>query len=55
MSGVVMIRSGKRVGFECRVCRVRELRTDAQAAKAARMEHVATAAHRSSLRAARRE
>jgi hypothetical protein len=50
-----MIRSGKRSGFECSVCRTREVCTDAAAAKAARMRHVATAAHRSSLRAARRE
>jgi hypothetical protein len=50
-----MIRSGKRVGFECGVCRVRELLTDGVAAKTARMKHVASAPHRSSLRAARRE
>jgi hypothetical protein len=50
-----MIRSGKRFGFECRVCRIRELRADAADAKAARMQHVATAVHRSSLRAARKE
>jgi hypothetical protein len=55
MPAVTMFRSGKRVGFECRVCRVRELCADASAAKSARINHVATAAHRSSLRAARRE
>jgi hypothetical protein len=55
MPSVKMIRSGKRVGFECGVCRMRELFADGAAAKAARMKHVATASHRSSLRAARRE
>jgi len=55
MLAVKMIRSGKRVGFECLVCRMRELREDAAAAKTARMLHVASPAHRSSLRAARRE
>jgi hypothetical protein len=55
MLAVTMIRSGKRVGFVCRVCRLRELCEDAAAAKSARMAHVATAAHRSALRAARRE
>jgi len=55
MSAVTMIRSGKRVGFECRVCRVRELYADAPLARTARMKHVSTAVHRSSLRAARRE
>jgi hypothetical protein len=55
MASVKMIRSGKRPGFECDVCRVRELCPDGGSAKAARMKHVASAAHRSSLRAARRE
>jgi hypothetical protein len=55
MPAVKMIRSGKRPGFTCDVCRVRELYPDAGAAKAARMKHVASAPHRSSLRAARRE
>jgi hypothetical protein len=55
MPSVKMIRSGKRSGFECAVCRVRELYADGGAAKTARMKHVASAPHRSSLRAARRE
>jgi len=55
MPAVKRIRVGKRFGFECTVCRARELLDDAQAAKAARMMHVASPAHRSSLRAARRE
>jgi hypothetical protein len=55
MPAVTMIRSGKRVGFDCRVCRVRELFDDPAGAKAGRMRHVALAVHRSSLRAARRE
>jgi hypothetical protein len=55
MPAVTMIRSGKRIGFECGVCRRKELFESHDAAKAARMKHVATAAHRSSLRAARRE
>jgi hypothetical protein len=54
MAAVMMIRSGKRVGFECLVCRIREMSASADAAKAARMKHVALSAHRSSLRAARR-
>jgi hypothetical protein len=55
MLAVKMIRSGKRAGFECSVCRLRELCADGPAAKLARMSHVATAVHRSALRAARRE
>jgi hypothetical protein len=50
-----MVRVGKRFGFECLVCRLREMCADPAAAKAARMVHVASPAHRSSLRAARRE
>lgn len=55
MPAIKMIRVGKRYGFECAVCRIREVCADAAAAKSARMTHVATPAHRSSLRAARRE
>ena len=55
MPSVKMVRSGKRHGFECAVCRTLELFADSAAAKAARMKHVATAPHRSALRAARRE
>jgi hypothetical protein len=55
MPAVTMIRNGKRIGFACSVCRVREFGVDAATVKAARMLHVASAVHRSSLRAARRE
>jgi hypothetical protein len=55
MPSVKMVRSGKRHGFECAVCRTLELFADSAAAKAARIKHVAAAPHRSALRAARRE
>ena len=55
MTAVTTIREGKRIGFACRVCFVRELYADKAVAKTARMRHVASAVHRSSLRAARRE
>jgi hypothetical protein len=44
-----------RFGFVCDVCRISEPASDKAAAVSAKRAHVASAAHRSTLRAARRE